>query len=407
MRRTDVIEQIVKADLCTGCGGCAALFPDVIEMRTSDAGFPRATQKTGLSRQAARDVLQLCPGFHQAGLGAGEQKHPLWGAFEGVYEGWASDPELRHAGASGGALSAMLGWLLQTGQVDAVLSIAADPENPLGNRTVLSATPEEIIAQAASRYAPSQPLGRIAELLKTSGRYAFVGKPCDVAGLRNWAKLDPEIDARFPIKLSFFCAGVPSLTGAEAVSQELGIAPKDLRAFRYRGQGWPGRTVAVSRTGEAASMAYAESWGGILSKHVQPRCRICADGIGLAADIAFADAWETDAAGYPLFEEKEGRSLVIARTALGMALLEGASNGGMVELVFGSIDKTAPMQPGQLRRRRELLGRLTGRVLAGRPIPRYRDMKIWRNGMAFGVWPSLRAAFGMMRRCLSRPVAKP
>jgi coenzyme F420 hydrogenase subunit beta len=346
--------------------------------------------------------LALCPGQHQFGLGSGQKRHPLWGRYEAVHEGWATDEGLRHAGASGGALSAMLAWLIESGQVDGVVSVAEEIENPLGNDTVLSTNREEIITQAASRYAPSQPLERVGALLKQGGRYAFVGKPCDVAGLRNWAKLDPAIDKRFPIKLSFFCAGVPSMNGGEKLAKALGVAPEDLRSFRYRGQGWPGRTVAISKDGEEASLSYAESWGGILSKHVQPRCRICADGIGLDADIAFADAWETDGAGYPLFEERDGRSLIVARTPFGAQLLQRAVKADAIAVEPGSMDRIAAMQPGQLRRRQELLGRLAGRILAGRPIPRYRRLAIWQNGRAFGALPTLRAMLGMARRCLMR-----
>jgi coenzyme F420 hydrogenase subunit beta len=402
MPRVNVIDKIVRADLCTGCGACAAFAPDRIEMGFCDEGFLRPNVTDALNRKMTGDLLRLCPGQHQVGFGPGRRCDPLWGRYEAVHEGWAKDPKLRHAGASGGALSAMLAWLVETGQVDGVLSVAEAAETPLANETVLSTSREGIIAQAASRYAPSKPLERVTSLLKHGGRFAFVGKPCDVAGLRNWAKLDPLIDERFPIKLSFFCAGVPSIQGAERLSRAMGVAPDDLRSFRYRGRGWPGRTVAVTKAGEEASMTYAESWGGILSKHVQPRCRICADGIGLAADIAFADAWQTDRAGYPLFEEGEGRSLIVSRSAVGQQLLQRAVEAGAIEAEHGSIDRVAPMQPGQVRRRQELLGRLAGRILAGYPIPRYRGLAIWGNARSFGAWPTLRAALGMARRCLIR-----
>jgi coenzyme F420 hydrogenase subunit beta len=37
-------------------------------------------------------------------------------------------------------------------------------------------------------------------------------------------------------------------------------------------------------------MSYADSWGGILSRHVQFRCKICPDGTGGFADVVCADA---------------------------------------------------------------------------------------------------------------------
>ena len=51
-------------------------------------------------------------------------------------------------------------------------------------------------------------------------------------------------------------------------------------------------------------MSYAQSWGEILTKHVQFRCKVCPDGSGGFADVACADAWYGDERGYPSFEEE-------------------------------------------------------------------------------------------------------
>jgi coenzyme F420 hydrogenase subunit beta len=308
---------------------------------------------------------------------------------------------LRHEAASGGALSACLVSLLETGEVDAVLSVAADPHLPFGNQTVLSRSRQEILSQAASRYAPSKPLDRVAELLDSPERIAFVGKPCDVAGLRLWAQQDARIDVRFPVKLSFFCAGVPSLEGGKDVIRALGMEPDRVNAFRYRGRGWPGQATASTPDGREASMRYEDSWGAILSKHVQHRCRICADGIGLGADIAFADAWECDAAGYPLFDEQPGRSAIIARSKRGQRILDRAKSLGLIDTLAMPIERLTLIQPGQRRRREELLGRLAGKVLAGEPIPRYRHLQIWQNGIRVGLLRNLKACLGMARRRLA------
>ena len=61
---------------------------------------------------------------------------------------------------------------------------------------------------------------------------------------------------------------------------KLGVAPEDLAAFRYRGDGWPGYATATRRDGSAERMSYNDSWGDILTRHVQFRCKICPDGVG-------------------------------------------------------------------------------------------------------------------------------
>ena len=398
--RPSRIERIVAADLCTGCGACAALAPSALEMRHAETGFARPRRMGALTQSEDKTIARLCPGRAQSAPAPADKTHPLWGPYMHLSQGWAKDPELRHAGASGGALSQMLLWLLDTDQVDAVVQIAAHGDAPMANKIVLSQTREEILQAAASRYAPSSPLSVVSKLLATEGRYAFVGKPCDVAGLRLWVELDPRITQKFPVILSFFCAGVPSLKGAEAVAAHLGVAQTDVARFKYRGGGWPGQTEVETTGGQIRSMLYRESWGEILSPHVQQRCRLCADGIGLAADIAFADAWETDALGYPLFEEKEGRSAILARTARGAQLVDAAVAVGALHSEPLAIEALQAMQPGQVRRRTELLGRLAGRILVGAPIPKYRALGIWKCARQAGLTKVLRAMLGTARRAL-------
>lgn len=397
-RAGELTDRIVAADLCSGCGACAALAPQSVSFGLDDEGFLRPRPNSRLSRTARKQVSGVCPGQQQMPEMQGDQHHPIWGSYRKLFEGWSSDVDIRFESASGGALTAVLAHLLKTGEVDGVLSVAADPENPLGNRSVISRTKGDLLAQAASRYAPSAPLLEVPKLLERGERLAFVGKPCDVAGLRNWAKIDARIDAVFPIKLAFFCAGVPSQKGAEALVEKLGVRPEEVAAFRYRGRGWPGRSALATKEEQERSLSYAESWGAVLSKHVQPRCRICADGIGLEADIVFADAWTVDDRGYPEFEERDGRSLVLARSRAGLELVHDAARDGDLVLQASDINVIAPMQPGQLRRRQELLARLIGRLLGGQPAPRYRGLGIWRNARALRTGRFVRVIAGTMRR---------
>ena len=124
-------------------------------------------------------------------------------------------------------------------------------------------------------------------------------------------------------------------------------------------------------------MSYHDSWGKILSSRVQHRCKVCADGTGKDADIVCADAWETDDAGYPLFEEGEGVSLVLARTPKGAQLLAAAEEGGAITSAAFDLNRLAAIQPGQLRRRQALLARLLALRILGRPYPKYRGLNLY------------------------------
>jgi len=137
-----------------------------------------------------------------------------------------------------------------------------------------------------------------------------------------------------------------------------------------------------------------------LSRHVQTRCKLCADGTGVAADIVCADAWESDAAGYPVFQEAPGISLIIARTDLGARLLADAQVAGHLKTTPFDIDTLADIQPGQRERRRALFARLLARKLAGKPIPRYEGLNIIAAARQNTVRRNLKNFLGTLRRSL-------
>lgn len=395
------LDRVRRGNLCAGCGGCTLVAPDKIGMGMTAQGYLRPTLSAPLTKPEDRRIARICPGLGQTVQAEGRSDDILWGPYVSMHTGWSSDDSLRHTASSGGALSALLIHLLETGTVDAVIQTAASPVVPVANATVLSTSPEEVHRAAGSRYAPSAPLAGISALLDDDRRFAFVGKPCDVAALRALAAEDPRIEARIPVTLSFFCGGIPSQGGAERILERLGTDLGATQAFRYRGNGWPGRATATLHDGSERSMSYFDSWGGILSHHVQLRCKICADGTGKAADIVCADAWETDDAGYPLFEERRGVSLIVARTSRGGTLLADAAAAGRLATQPFAPPNLAAIQPGQAGRRRVLLARLAGLRVLGRPVPRYKGLHIAAAARQGRTLTSLKNLLGMIRRGLT------
>ncbi len=371
-------------------------------METRGRGWLRPVQTAPLTEAQDRRIAEICPGLGQTVEAAGRPDPVLWGPYVSVQTGWATDPKVRHAGSSGGALSMLLIHLLAEGIVDAVVQTAASPALSIGNTTVISTLPDQIVAAAGSRYAPSAPLADLSHHLEDGRRFAFVGKPCDAAALRALIAVEPRYGQVFPVILSFFCAGVPSHTGGTEVLRALGTSLDQTQSFRFRGNGWPGRATAVLTDGSERSMSYHDSWGRILSRHLQHRCKVCADGTGIAADLVCADAWESDEAGYPVFEEAEGTSLIVARTHWGAKLLAEAEARARIRTEPFNLDDLVAIQPGQRERRRALLVRLAALWILGRPIPRYSGLQIWRAGRQNSLRKNLRNFAGMLRRTLMR-----
>ncbi|MGB3247143.1 MAG: Coenzyme F420 hydrogenase/dehydrogenase, beta subunit C-terminal domain [Sulfitobacter sp.] len=402
--QSPALARVAKGDLCAGCGACAALAPDKVAMAVAEPGFLRPIQSAPLSMQEENGISAVCPGLSQTVEAQGRRNPVLWGPYVEVMTGHATNESIRFAGASGGGLSAVLLHLIDSGAVDAVVQTTASAKLPIGNASVITMNKKSITAAAGSRYAPSAPLeginAQIAAYKANGTRYAFVGKPCDAAAMRAMCTRDPEVAATFPVILSFFCAGVPSHEGGREVLAKLGTTLNQTAKFRFRGNGWPGQATAIARDGTERSMSYHDSWGGILSRHVQMRCKLCADGTGTAADIVCADAWESDPDGYPLFDEAPGVSLIMARTDIGARLVAEARTEGRIKTQVFDISGLSSIQVGQRDRRRALLARLIGRRITGKPIPEYKGLQILAAARQNTIKRNLRNFLGTLRRTL-------
>lgn len=362
----DAIQAVVRDGNCLGCGLCVAMGGrgDMVE---DFMGFLVPSDQARIDRSK---LGRICPGLNQS-LGEGDDPgHSDWGRILQLEEICSTDEDLRRNASSGGGLSALAAYLLESGTVSGVLQVRAAKEDPLANELRISRTLEEVRSCVASRYAPAVMFPPwFSELVNSKERYLFVGKPCDVAAVRHLQRMDPAWLEAIPLTFAIFCAGIPSRTATRLLSESLGVRG-ELRSVKYRGGGWPGEFVATDSTGATGRVGYDVSWGQHLNRHLHPRCKICPDGVGMQADISFGDAWETDS-GYPDFQEKEGRSLAVIRTIQGKSILSDASLAGFVT-ILGSVevDRLEKMQPYQMHRRRLSRYRMLGKRLAGGSVPK-------------------------------------
>ena len=394
------LQRVAAGQLCTGCGLCASLSEGAIGMASLPPGYSRPVQRAALSSDCERIIAATCPGVQVAAWPAAPIVHPSWGPIVSLETGFADDPDVRFKGSSGGAVTALALFALESGLVDRVVHVGADLEDPAANRVLVSRSPDEVIAGAGSRYVSSSPLIEIQQMLAEGGSMAFVGKPCDVSALRQLAKVDPRVDRHIPLMLAFFCAGIPSRNAVDRVLAVLDAPTQDLAAFRYRGNGWPGKAAAVRKDGSVSERRYEESWGGYLSHEVQFRCKICPDAVGGGADIACADAWYGGETGYPTFEEHDGRSLIASRTARGEQILRAAIAAGRLSSEPLALDQIDLMQPSQAARKSLVQARVAAVATLGRPWPRMVGLKVSAAAQTAPAALKLKNFLGTIRRAL-------
>ncbi|WP_372774339.1 Coenzyme F420 hydrogenase/dehydrogenase, beta subunit C-terminal domain [Mangrovibacterium sp.] len=342
------IEKIIKADLCLGCGLCESISTSSnCSMVLEPNGFYRPDFKKEIPAETIDSILHCCPGIR---IKNDKKNSGVWGEVLQINEAWSTDPTIRKKGSSGGIISSLAIFLLQSKLVDGILQVGKSDNHYLYNHLKISRTREEVIRNASSRYAPALVFDRLKSILdESSDKYAFVGKPCDIAGIKNFVAQFPKYEDRIIYHLSIFCAGMPSYNGTEKLIKSSGNPDKPID-LKYRGDGWPGYFEAKFKDQSTFKVSYNDSWGNVLGKHLGMRCKICPDGIGLLADIVAGDSWNTKD-GYPDFEESDGRSFVLIRNEKGANLFNNALNQARIEATNLDVSKIADIQNYQYQRR--------------------------------------------------------
>ncbi|MEZ8367469.1 Coenzyme F420 hydrogenase/dehydrogenase, beta subunit C-terminal domain [Vibrio cyclitrophicus] len=330
------VKSIIKSDLCSGCGLCSTKD---LKIRMNPEGYLRPTGNLN------KEIPTGCPGYKLEHKETTSDFYDnLWGPVIDTHKGYSNNKELRNKGSSGGVITTLVKEAIETNIVDKAIVTTSDPSSPLNNKTVIVDSIQELIKTTGSRYSPSSPLDIIPKILGDKYKYVFVGKPCDVAALRQFVRKNQKYKDKFPLMFSFFCAGVPSHNASIELVEKLGGNPKDVTNLRYRGEGWPGLTRVSFKNASDLTCTYQESWGSILNKHLQKRCKLCADGTGEFADISCADVWDESVDGYPSFEEKDGYSLIITRTETGNEFLKNSAQINYEKYDIGKLKKVQPYQ---------------------------------------------------------------
>lgn len=393
-----LVSDVVKSGNCSGCGLCALIDPG-LTMKLSDEGFNRPIRQIPISPKrdqvASSEFRASCPGAvvtRPVDIKAKNADAAMGNAVSS-WQAWATDPSVRFQGSSGGVLTALASWLVESGKATRLLSVAADGDRPRRTVPVQLHKSADFLRQSGSRYAPVSVLSERAALDSST---VVVGKPCEASALRQLMTVRQQVEA--PVILSFFCAGVPSQFATDRLLDELGI-PREapLRSLRYRGHGWPGNFHAETFDGQQGSTSYDESWGKQLGPSMQWRCKVCPDGVGESADIVAGDYWKTDAKGYPIFTDSSGVSALIARTSRGHELIRAAIGAGVIHAEPLELKDISAIQPYQVERRATLFARLAGRRLAGWEVPRYAGFPLLVQAAKNPI-RSVRYAYGSYRR---------
>ena len=378
------LSGIVNENLCHNCGTCIGLCPAGV-LEVSGGGNRFVSLNTGCIDCGT--CVKVCPGarFNEQecsdrlwGIND-ERTHPVGRVMQG-WLGYAARTSVRCRGASGGVVTGLLLSLLAEGRIDGAVVVGQDTKVPWRSAARLVRKPEEILAAANSRYATAPTGAVFSEILKTPGRYAFVGLPCQLHGFHNACRVNKTIRERVKMVIGLFCHAAVEQEAFHLLWEWWGEDKKKVEGFQYR-QGKPAGDVVVNFTNNtsrpflfSAKSGYRpniiELMNVLYRLYSQPRCMTCYDATALFADISVGDPW-----GIPAptnIDYSEGYSCILARTVTGKEALDQAMKAG--DLFCTSLNHTQmhmanqDMAHAKERRAFRLIGRLRAR---GRRTPEY------------------------------------
>jgi coenzyme F420 hydrogenase subunit beta len=239
----------------------------------------------------------------------------------------STDAAIRRSGASGGFITALVIHLLKAGDIDGAVVTRADERDALGNASFLARTEGDLLKSQGSRYGPASACMGLTEVLHAPGRYAFVGKPCEVQALRGLQERMPLLRQRVVLAVGLFCGQTPAREATAALLARLGLEVGACHRVEYRGDGWPGTFRAFRGTELKVRIPYRQAWDYLAEQSPALCCLLCDDKFAECADISVGDPWG-------LVDEKretEGLSFVLTRTERGRQALAEAGGRGAIE----------------------------------------------------------------------------
>lgn len=361
---------VLSGGYCIGCGACTAVSGSPMQIELDDLGQFRATPAPGEELNRSAEVARVCPFSDEAEnedqigrrlFGESGQHSSLIGYHRAAYAGFVSEGDYRARGSSGGVGKWILCELLRSGEVDAVIEVAAvapDENGSMLYRYDVRTTPEEALQGSKSVYYPVEMSAVLAYVRDNPGRYAITGIPCFVKAIRLLARHEEVFAQRIKYCVGIICGHLKSTRYAEMIGWQLGVSPEELGYIDFRKK-LPGakanqKGVEVrhaNATDNQDRVDIVQNLFGTNYNHgfFQYRaCDYCDDVVGETADISVGDAWLPE-----YIKDGKGTSVVVVRHPRIAGLIEAAMADGRLSFTAVSEERVVESQAGGFRQRRE------------------------------------------------------
>ncbi len=350
-------EDIIKyPHLCKSCGMCVGVCPtDAVIMEKNEFSqfIPRFIQEKCIY---CMQCIRCCPGIDIT-----DNTAENIGNYLDLYIGYADDPTFREKGSSGGVISALASWMLETGIINKEITL---------NTTQSAITPEISINQSkedvnncnGSKYV-IYPICEEAKQIKKET--LITALPCQSMTLRRMKRDKGYI-------FGLFCSKAYTSDLIKYISEKEKIPYSEINQINYRKGLWPGN-VCVATDTKTVQIPLSRSYYTAIANgnyFTIQGCLFCSDYFNEKADISFGDPW-----GFKIDSEiLAGKTIIVVRSEKGKDLIDNAEKNEIIKLEKISIDQILSGHKGGIfNKKRTLFIRLQLLKKMKLPLPKHNE----------------------------------
>ena len=305
--------------VCTGCSACteACLFSDKngikpIQLIINNKGLkvPRINSTTCKQCMMCYKACPVENKIFNSDVTFETYKEKIGNC----YFGYSLDAEHRFSAATAGIATEIAAYLLDTHQVDGVISSYQNDTNQIINE--IFSCSQEVRKTRGSIYRQVSLFNGLVEKIAAGNhkKLLLIGLPCHIAGLKSLQEINALLKEIDFTTIALFCKQTKTEEFSNVECSMLGVKPNT--KLNYRGNGWPGVTKGEGgRCLSFINIRFSLMWGSFA--FTPNYCFTCSDPLGVEADISIGDAWLKKYYG-----DKTGSSLFTANSEKGKSIIE-------------------------------------------------------------------------------------